>query len=475
MASQVPAELRSYFEEQNQGHVFEFLDRGLVPEAEQASFLAQLQDLDLDYVEKSYRSALEEATAGVESAVLEPPDEFTCLAGTAQEDIQRWESTGLAAIGRGEVAACLLAGGQGTRLGFDGPKGCYDIGLPSGKPLFQLLCEKIRRLVGLAKEAGGPKARAPLLIMTSPGNHEDTTSFFAKHKYFGLDEKDVWFFAQGTMPCMTKEGKIILESAGCVALAPDGNGGIYPALQKSGNLDRLEAEGVKYVHIFAVDNPLCRPADPRFVGFCIAKDADCGNKSVWKAGPEEKVGVVAKRNGLSAVVEYSDLDETRKNLRDASGRLVFGAGNICNHFVTVEFLREVVMPKFSTLFHLAHKKIPFAGPDGQTQKPESNNGIKIESFVFDVFPLSSRMAILETRREEEFGPVKNAPGSPTDSPDTARALVNQLSRQWIQAAGGVIEGEETATVEVSPLLSYAGEGLEELVRGKTFKAPIHLE
>jgi UDP-N-acetylglucosamine/UDP-N-acetylgalactosamine diphosphorylase len=239
----------------------------------------------------------------------------------------------------------------------------------------------------------------------------------------------------------------------------------------------MQASGVKYLHVFSVDNALCRPADPRFAGYCITRNADCGNKCVWKVSPDEKVGVVAKRGGRYSVVEYSELDDKSKNLRDAAGSLTFGAGNICNHFFSVAFIADVVVPAMSSMFHLAHKKIPFAGEDGATVKPDSNNGIKLEAFIFDVFTMSSRMAILETVREEEFAPVKNAPGSATDSPDTARAMVSALAQRWIKAAGGEIAGDKEV-LEISPLLSYSGEGLADKVAGKTFdlnSSAIHLQ
>lgn len=273
----------------------------------------------------------------------------------------------------------------------------------------------------------------------------------------------------------SRHGKLILESAGTLARNPDGNGGIYPALAKSGCLARMRTSGVKYLHVFSVDNALCRVADPRFVGYCIARSADCGNKCVWKVSPDEKVGVMALKEGRPAVVEYTELDEGRKTQRDGEGLLIFGAGNICNHFFSVSFLEEVVVPQMANMFHLAHKKIPFAGDDGQTVKPEKNNGLKLEAFIFDVFSLSSRMAIFETLREEEFAPVKNPVGSASDSPATACAMVNALSRRWISEAGGTVEGDEATIVEISPLLSYAGEGLEARVDGKAVSAPAHLQ
>mmetsp|Transcript_2585 Transcript_2585/g.5996 ORF Transcript_2585/g.5996 Transcript_2585/m.5996 type:complete len:482 (+) Transcript_2585:59-1504(+) len=477
----VPDELRKRYEAAGQGHVFKYLDAGKVPEEQKAAFLAQLTSLDLDFVTNSYRGAVEEveqakkaAAEGRAQSDLEPPSSFGCLEDTAPAQIAAWETEGLQAIGRGEVAACVLAGGQGTRLGFDGPKGCYDMKFESGKSLFQIYAERVRRVVALASQAGGTASRVPLLVMTSPLNHKETVAFFEQNGHFGLPADDVWFFQQGTLPCMTPEGKLILESAGVVATAPDGNGGFYPALQKSGCLARMQEQGIKYIHVFSVDNLLCRPADPRFAGYCIQQGADCGNKCVWKVSPEEKVGVIARRGGKSTVVEYSELDESKKQQRDASGRLVFGAGNICNHFFSVAFLSDKVLPAMANLFHLANKKIPCADAEGLTMKPEKENGIKLEAFIFDVFTLSSNMAILETLREEEFGPVKNAPGAATDSPETAKALLNALGRRWIKEAGGQLSGPEEALVEISPLLSYAGEGLEAKVKGQVIAAPSYL-
>lgn len=231
---------------------------------------------------------------------------------------------------------------------------------------------------------------------------------------------------------------------------------------------KVEGRRVKYLHVFSVDNALSRPADPRFAGYCISRDADCGNKCVWKASPEEKVGVVAKRGGRYSVVEYSELDDERKKKRDSSGSLVFGAGNICNHFYSLAFIADVVVPSIHAMFHLANKKIPCAGEDGSTVKPDSNNGIKLEAFIFDVFPMSSRMAILETSREEEFAPVKNAAGAATDTPETARAMVSALSRRWVTDSGGEVTGD--SVLEISPLLSYAGEGLKQRVSGTVVDA-----
>ncbi|ETV63573.1 hypothetical protein H257_19500, partial [Aphanomyces astaci] len=190
------------------------------------------------------------------------------------------------------------------------------------------------------------------------------------------------------------------------------------------------------------------------MGYCIEKKADCGNKVVWKSRPDESVGVVAKRGGQYCVVEYSEMDKPTSELRDPkTNQLVYGAANICNHFYTVSFLTDVVLPQMSLQYHVAHKKIPMADDSGATVTPTANTGVKLESFIFDVFPLSQRMAVLSSNRDDEFSPVKNAPGTPVDSPDSARQMLHDQASRWLNTSA-------YGYLEVSPLVSYAGEGLE---------------
>jgi UDP-N-acetylglucosamine/UDP-N-acetylgalactosamine diphosphorylase len=425
------------------------------------------------------------------------------VAAAAPAQVAAWRAAGVAAVRAGQVAALILAGGQGTRLGSDRPKGEYDVGLPSAKSLFQLQCERARRL---RDEAGGEGnaagARLPLYVMTSPMTDADTRAFFAAHANFGLPADDVRFFCQGTLPCMTiggsggaggapaAAGKIMLESGGRVAEAPDGNGGIYRALHLSGCVADMQARGVRGVHVFAVDNAVVKVADPVFVGFCLERGADVGSKACPKAGPHEKVGVLCVRGGRHTVVEYSEMDRAAAELRDAAtGELAFNAGNICIHWFSTAFLAGPCSPeRLPKVYHLARKAIPVAdAATGRTLSKEGlaealkragapHNGIKLESFIFDVFPAAERLVALEILREEEFSPVKNAPGSSEDSPDTARALVSALHRRWLAAAGATIEeaagaGTGAALVEISPLLSLGGEGLEAFA-GQRLRAPL---
>jgi UDP-N-acetylglucosamine/UDP-N-acetylgalactosamine diphosphorylase len=462
----IPADLRKRYTEAGQDHVFEFVDKGIVSEADTKALVKQLEAIDVGRVNKLFAAAMESDKAGPDMGEIQCLDSSTKLADASGGDKQSWYGAGLDAIARGEVALLVLSGGQGTRLGFAGPKGMYDIGLPSHKTLFQLYGERLVRLGELAAaKAGVAKVSIPWFVMTSPMNHEQTVAYFKSEEYFGLEEADVIFFPQGTLPCMTNEGKMMLQTGSEVGQASDGNGGLYMGLRLTGNLDEMKKRGIKYVHAYSVDNAICKVADPTFMGFCMAQGADCGNKVVWKANPEESVGVVAKRGGKSCVIEYSEMPADVAAQVDANGKLVYGAANICNHFYTIGFLEQVTDDALT--YHVARKAIPYAGADGKSVKPDAKNGIKLECFIFDPFYLSTKMAVLEGERSMEFSPVKNAPGNPVDSPDSARSMLSALHKGWITSAGAtVVDGEHP--FEISPLVSYGGEGLAEDVTGATF-------
>jgi UDP-N-acetylglucosamine/UDP-N-acetylgalactosamine diphosphorylase len=499
------AAIRTRYEAAGQGHVWKHLE-GLLGDdnaADKESLLKQLNGIQVEELADLYKSASAE-TKDDEDDVITP---FSKTVGRSTEDAvsQDARRLGIEAISQGQVAALVLAGGQGTRLGFSGPKGMYDIGLPSGRTLFQLICERLSRLRTLAKTSKRSSSSSgsdngddgddsnntklpslPFYIMTSPINHDETVQFLEKNSFFGLPKDDVKCFQQGMLPCLTNEGKIILESASKVAMAPDGNGGIYPSLHKTGMLDDMKQRGIQHIHVFSIDNSLTKPADPVFVGYCISQKADCGNKVVWKADAHEKVGVIAERGGKPCVVEYSEITKEMAERTDddddnKNGRLLFGAGNICNHYYTLDFLQNTVLPNLGDMYHVARKKIPYYDEEKkETVTPGTNNGIKLESFIFDVFPLSERMAVLDVERAEEFAPVKNAPGSASDSPDTARVYISNQAKRWVTSSGGALTGDddnstkEEVICEIAPLTSYGGEGLETAVSGKELACPFSL-
>ena len=287
-------------------------------------------------------------------------------------------------------------------------------------------------------------------------------------------------FIVGVLPCLTTEGKMMLETKDRLATAPDGNGGIYAALRNAGAtgqhvsvLDDMRRRGIKYVHAYCVDNCLAKVGDPAFVGYCISKNARCGTKVVRKVQPKESVGVVALKGGKWNVIEYSEIPAKLAEARTEGGELQFRAANIANHFYTVDFLDDgLSQAQGKMAYHIARKKIPHcAVEDGKfvMKKPDKPNGMKLEQFIFDVLPLLDvhEHALLEVDRSSEFSPLKNAPGTGSDDPQTSRRDLLQLQRRWLKAAGADIADD--IEVEISPLLSYAGEGLE-IVKGRKLKS-----
>jgi len=348
-----------------------------------------------------------------------------------------WKETGEILLGKGQVAAFLVAGGQGSRLGFNGPKGMFDIGLPSHKSLFQLQAERLQNLAAQVGHA------IPWCIMTSPLNHEATVNFFREHDYFGMNKDDIRFFEQGTICALNPNGKAVVDENNRLALVPDGNGGCFRALSQSGTLAWLVERGVQYVFLYSVDNALCRICDPAFVGALAADGrAVSASKVVAKAGPGEKVGIFAFQNNKPGVVEYSDLPENLRDMTNADGCLTYDGGNIAVHLFKISGLRKLQTGKLP--WHTARKTV--CGIE---------KCFKFEQFLFDAFPLLGSMLPFGVIREEEFSPVKNAEGN--DSPKTAREMIGKLHREWLRKAH--VEIDPHKLYEVSPTLSYAGEGL----------------
>ena len=320
----------------------------------------------------------------------------------------------------------------------------------------------------------------PWYIMTSGPTRKATYDYFEDKKYFGLNRNNVVIFEQGVLPCISMEGKILMESKGKVAVAPDGNGGIYQALVSSGIVTDMERRGVQHIHAYGVDNCLVRVADPTFIGFAAEKDVDIATKVVRKRNAKESVGLIVQKNGKPDVVEYSEIDAETAEATDPkdSKLLKFRAANIVNHYYSFKFLQSIPDWAHKLPHHVAKKKIPCVDEEGREVKPEKPNGVKLEQFIFDCFPLlpMDKFACMEVKREEEFSPLKNAKGTGEDDPDTSRKDILAQGRRFLQNAGATVtsESDDESGVEVSPLISYGGEGLE-FLNGREIKAPAVIE
>merc|ERR1712095_75800 len=436
---------------------------------------------------------------------MQPLTESQCgsMAQSTDREIGYYESLSLEEIAKSRVGILLLAGGQGTRLGTSYPKGMYDVGLPSNKTLFQLQAERIRSLEMLAEKKTGVSGSITWYIMTSASTIQPTKDFFEKNKYFGLKKENVVVFQQGTLPCFTWEGKMILGSKHKLSIAPDGNGGLYRALRREGILGDMRNKGIKYIQLYCVDNILVKVGDPLFMGYCLSKGAECANKVVSKGFPEESVGITCKVDGHYQVVEYSEITQKSSEKRNRDGSLVYGAANICIHFFTFDFIERVVMFNERSLqHHVAKKKIPYVDATGVLVKPTKPNGIKMEKFVFDVFRFANNFVVWECLRDEEFAPLKNAEGASDFTPTHCRNALLALHQKWLRIAGASLINEEgveakqmgspagedinndndnnnedkkyVVLCEISPLISYAGENLQ-TYKGKQLQLPLHLQ
>lgn len=417
--------LRHSFAAHGQAHVFRFWD--VLDPGERDALLRQCAALDLD----ALLAALEASRRLDHEAPpkLSPPV-VERLPGRGG-DATRFDAAarrGEALLRESRVGVLVVAGGQATRLGFAGPKGRFPIGPLSGRSLFELQAQKLRRV---RARCGAP---LPLYVMTSPATDAPTRAFFAEHDHLGLPPGDVFFLVQSVVPSFDFEGRLILAEPGRLADNPDGHGGVVTALDRSGALDDLERRGITTLFYYQVDNPLVRMADPVFLGFHAESDAEMSCKVVRKADPHEKVGVLARTGDATSVVEYTELDDEHRDARDTEGNLRYWAGNVAIHVFEVSFLRRLADEAETSLpFHASEKKIPGLDADGRRVEPEAPNGLKLERFVFDALPVARRVCILEAERADEFSPVKNARG--VDSPETARQdLVAQYTR-WLEAAG----------------------------------------
>lgn len=371
----------------------------------------EILEQNLAKVDWSVLEHIGKREAGSQRGVFAPLEavELAEIASRREE----FKKTGMEAIRAGKVAAVLLAGGQGTRLGLDKPKGTLNIGITRELYLFEQL---LRNLMDVTGEAG---VSVPLYIMTSNINHRDTAAFFEEHGYFGYPKEDIRFFVQEMAPACDYEGRVYMESKTNVAMSPNGNGGWFASMVSAGLLSDIRKRGVEWLNVFAVDNCLQRIADPVFVGATIAYGRESGAKVVRKAAPDEKVGVLCTEDGKPSIVEYYEMTEEMAAARKENGDLLYGFGVILNYLFSEKKLEQIVNDRLPV--HVVEKKIPYMDVDGNLIKPEKPNGYKFENLVLDMVHMMADCLPYEVDRAREFAPIKNLHG--VDSLDSARELM----------------------------------------------------
>ena len=447
----VPAALRAAFDQAGQGHIFRFWDR-LTP-ADQAGLLEQAAQVDLGEIARLVATLVRtHAAPAADFSQLRPAPSIALPENGGDPAVwARARARGEDALRAGRVACFTVAGGQGTRLGYDGPKGAYPVTPVRGHSLFQVFAEKILA----AGRRYGPTP--PWFIMTSPANHAATVAFFEEHRFFGLDRGRVHFFRQGQMPAVDFTGRLLLEAPGRLALSPDGHGGALRAMVRSGAVETMRREGVDLLSYFQVDNPLVRCVDAAFLGFHLEAGSEMSSKMAPKRSAGEKVGnFCLDASGRLVVIEYSDLPRPLAEERLPMGDLRFRAGSIAIHILDREFVQRVGSgsdPSCRLPFHRADKKIPTLDADGLLLRPDSPNGVKFEMFVFDALPFARNPVVIETDRAGDFSPVKNATGE--DSPATCRDDQLRQFARWLRAAGASLPVDATGLppfpFEISPL------------------------
>jgi len=485
--------------EQGQDHVFAFYDK--LSEEQQQELDDDFDALDVDQIEEAFVLATEKDQDNREGNVLidaprpmnwelkkppgtEPGANLTRLADVTERKLHAWRNAGFELYFKGRVAIVILSGGMDSRLGENVPKGVLDIGLLSHKSIFQLYCERIRRLQHLVHRKFKRVSYLPIYIMCNRDNAEVIEDFFRENNFFGLREQDLMFFVQGYVPVLSKQGKLLLKEKHKIAQYPCGNGGMFRGLAEEGMVSDMKSRCVTSLYVCSIDNVLAKVGDPLFIGYCETCKAEAGLKCIEKLVPEEKFGVYCSKRFKfkedidgdgkldlltkykAAVFEFFEIsdDQKKRRSKDNAQSLEFCAGNLSQYFFRVDFVMRVY-PQMSKVWHLIPKAFRHVDPwTGEIVNPRADekNAWRLEMWVFDSFEYSGRVVGLQVPRNE-LALVKNVTGS--DSPSTALQAVGRLHQQWILTAGGgfvenkVASDRDDAKCEISPLVSYEGEDL----------------
>lgn len=447
-------ELQTVLAPYGQEHLLAFWDE--LDEGRRESLAGQIRAIDFDLIERLCRHWDDQSDARELADRAGPPPAFRLR--TAENRFTPAQATQRAAeeIAAGRLGVVLVAGGQGTRLGFQHPKGMFPIGPVSGRSLFQIFVEKI---LAVGRRHG---VQIPLYLMTSPATHDETVEFFAGHDRFSLAEEDLRIFCQGTMPAVdAATGKVLLARKGQVAVSPDGHGGTLAALERSGTLDELTRRGIRHLFYLQVDNPMVDICGGELVGYHLLSGSEMSTQVVAKQDPLDRVGNVVQVDGRLRVIEYSDLPEDAARRRHPDGSLAMWAGSIAVHVIDAAFLQRMAGRADALPLHVANKKVTYVDPAGRPVEPPRPNAIKFERFIFDLIPSAARAIVVEVDPAEGFAPLKNASGAKDDTPETVRAAMVAQHRRWFDAAG--VEVADGVDVEICPLWALDGAGVAEKV------------
>ncbi len=453
----------------NQEHLLRFWDD--LDESEQENLAKQINEINWDVINELISSHDLNQPKVTLPRDISAPNYYPLKAKNKTQSnlYKEAKEKGIEILSNSEVAAFTVAGGQGTRLGYDGPKGTFPITPIKNKTLFQYFAESIKNV------SEKYNACIPWYIMTSMMNYNSTVSFFEENNFFELDRENIKFFKQGTMPAIGKDGKILLASKSSLALSPDGHGGSLLALKRSGAMDEMKSNNIKYISYFQVDNPLVTITNPLFIGLHALEKAEMSAIMLSKTGPNEKLGNFCKSEGRLQIIEYSDMPAELAEKRDEEGNLVFIAGSPAIHILSNSFIESLTEgEKLSLPWHKADKKVEYIDDEGKNIKPELPNAIKLESFIFDALPLAEKTTLLEAARESEFAPVKNREG--IDSVESCREMLIARDANLLEEYGDVeiprkFDSKPDCVVELSPLSYLDGEDIYNNLKIKEFVSP----
>ncbi|MFG0265880.1 MAG: UTP--glucose-1-phosphate uridylyltransferase [Rhodopirellula sp. JB055] len=434
-------ELKSRLEPFQQTHLLRFWDS--LEASEKSHLSEQIADVDFARLKTLVEGKDKSVDFGELAARASMPQAVASDGSGCDWTLDQAQQRGEEALRAGEIATVLVAGGQGTRLGFDQPKGMFPVGPVSDRTLFQFFAD---RLIAAGQKYG---VDVPLYLMTSEATHDETRRYFEENDYLGLKPDQVTIFQQGTMPAVdAATGEVLLAEKGSLALSPDGHGGTLRALSQNGCLDEMRKNGRKHLFYFQVDNPLVGLCDPVFIGHHLLASSEMTTQVIRKRYPSEKVGNVVEIDGKTQIIEYSDLPDSAAEMTNPDGSLKLWAGNIAVHLFDLDFLERMLQLEASLPIHRANKKVPHLNADGQLVTPDQPNATKFEQFIFDLLPHAKNTIVCEADPADAFAPVKNANGAATDTPELARQAICDLHRRWLRSCG--VSVDDSVKVEINP-------------------------